>query len=172
MDNKDLEAKELALILIKRIKETGFIIMSALVLFMLLSLGSYHPGDPGWSHTGINSEPLNVAGLLGSYIADIVLSLFGYFGYFIPVMIAGIFSILLKGVDFKSRATIFGLKILGAMILTVSSCGLANLYLPEIENVIPQNSGGVIGNFISLFTLKLLGKLGSTLLLTYLGCKY
>ncbi|MBS0358891.1 MAG: DNA translocase FtsK 4TM domain-containing protein, partial [Proteobacteria bacterium] len=47
----------------KRVRE-GFLIISAAVsLFILLALLTYHPTDPGWSHSEMVKEVANACGV-------------------------------------------------------------------------------------------------------------
>ena len=53
----------------------------------MISLASYHSGDPGWSHSGHVVAIHNKGGVVGAWIADVFLYLFGYLAYLLPVMV-------------------------------------------------------------------------------------
>jgi DNA segregation ATPase FtsK/SpoIIIE, S-DNA-T family len=44
------------------VREGALILLSALAVYLLVSLFSYHYNDPGWSHTGPYVEVRNVGG--------------------------------------------------------------------------------------------------------------
>ena len=59
----------------------------ALAAYLLLAIGTYSVGDPGWSSTGNGAGISNSAGSAGAWIADVLLSLFGYVAYLFPVLL-------------------------------------------------------------------------------------
>ena len=59
----------------------------ALAAYLLLAIGTYSVGDPGWSSTGNGAGISNSAGATGAWIADVLLSLFGYVSYLFPVLL-------------------------------------------------------------------------------------
>ena len=69
-------------------REGLFILISALAVFLLLALVSFSPDDPGWSHTGRVDHVLNHGGVVGAWLADVLLYLFGYMAYLFPLMVA------------------------------------------------------------------------------------
>ena len=58
---------------------------------------SYHPSDPGWSHSGQVDPVLNQGGRVGAWIADVFLYLFGYMAYLFPIMVAYSGWLLFRG---------------------------------------------------------------------------
>ena len=71
-----------------RLREGQLILLCALGLFLLASLLTYAPTDPGWSHAALTAEIQNAGGHVGSWFADVSLLLFGYLAYILPVMVA------------------------------------------------------------------------------------
>ena len=69
-------------------REGTFILVSTLAVYLLLSLVSYSPDDPGWSQTGRANTVLNQGGVVGAWLADVLLYLFGYMAYLFPLMVA------------------------------------------------------------------------------------
>ena len=72
----------------QRLREGQLILLSALSLFMLVSLVTYNPADPGWSHAALTNQIHNACGWVGAWFADITLLLLGYLGYVLPIMLA------------------------------------------------------------------------------------
>ena len=73
---------------LQRVKEGILIALGGVALFLLIALWAHHPSDPGWSHTGTSDPIRNQCGIVGAWIADIALYLFGRFAYVFPLMIA------------------------------------------------------------------------------------
>ena len=70
------------------LREGALFILGTLAIYLLVSLASYLPSDPGWSYAGTGSEINNAGGVVGALIADILFYLFGYLAYLLPVMVA------------------------------------------------------------------------------------
>ncbi len=71
---------------VKQLLFTAFGIV--LLIFLFLSLLSYHPGDSAWSH--VTSEPTisNVGGRLGAWVADILNAFFGWASWLLVLILA------------------------------------------------------------------------------------
>ena len=65
--------------MLQRIKESLLIALGGVAIFLLIALWSHHPSDPSWSHTGVGDVVRNHGGIVGAWIADITLYLFGGF---------------------------------------------------------------------------------------------
>ncbi|HEY9160675.1 MAG TPA: DNA translocase FtsK 4TM domain-containing protein [Desulfomonilia bacterium] len=70
------------------IKKIASLAMLALAILMLLSLVSYSGTDPGFTHAADTSNIHNLTGLVGAYIADGLLLIFGLGAFLIPLMLA------------------------------------------------------------------------------------
>src|SRR5580704_7761203 len=71
----------------RRLNEvTGFVFLAAGILF-LLSLASFHPGDPSWNHVGGNLATHNLIGRFGAHLSDLLLQAFGLGAFVIPFLI-------------------------------------------------------------------------------------
>src|SRR3546814_16182232 len=74
------------------------ILIAPLLLYLLASLLSFSPSDPGWSHSGSLTAPLhNVGGRVGAWLQDVLLHLTGYVAYLLPVMLGAIAWLALFG---------------------------------------------------------------------------
>ena len=58
------------------LRESGWIAMLLLALYVALILFTYNKGDPGWSHSVAVEQIRNSGGTLNARLADILLSLF------------------------------------------------------------------------------------------------
>ena len=72
---------------VQRVREAALIALGGISLFVLIALWSHHPADSGWSHTGTSSVIHNQGGLVGAWIADVALYLFGQFAHLLPMMV-------------------------------------------------------------------------------------
>ena len=69
------------------LREGGLIVLGAIARYLLIALLSYAPTDPGWSRSGTGAGGANVGGVAGAWGADVVLFLFVYLAYCVPVMV-------------------------------------------------------------------------------------
>lgn len=154
-----------------RLREGLFLIYIACAIFLLVSLVTWHASDPGWSSTGLGNKVANWGGRVGSWTADIFLSLFGIVAFLFPFLI--VLSSWLgiqenEPAPKKSREWLF--KALGWIILIASCCGLVSFYF-NAKPHLPANSGGIIGDLLGSGLAVLFNKTGSTLLfITTLLC--
>lgn len=135
------------------------------VLYLWAVLFSFHPADPGWSHAGGESPVRNLGGVVGAYLADLLLYLFGYGAFLLPLL-------LLLGAWPWRRAPEGGesafdpaLRLIGAVTLVLSGCALALLYGPDPGGRLPGQAGGILGELVAGATVQGFGLLGATLFL-------
>lgn len=148
----------------RRIFETGLIILTVAALFMLLSLFTYHPADPGWSQTAWGGTVHNAAGNAGAWLADLMFFVFGVFAYLIPLLMIlvgwAVFwrPYRLLEVDYFS----VGLRVIGFLALFLSMSAMASMCFTDIHNF---SAGGLIGDMLYTAILPVFGQLGTTLVL-------
>ena len=65
-------------------REAAMLACLGLSLFLLVTLISFDPNDPGWSSSGTGEPVRNLAGAVGAWIADVLLSLCGYVAFLLP----------------------------------------------------------------------------------------
>ena len=59
------------------LREGALLILGAVAIFLLISLLTYQVSDPGWSNSGEYTRIENAGGLIGAWLADILLYLLG-----------------------------------------------------------------------------------------------
>jgi S-DNA-T family DNA segregation ATPase FtsK/SpoIIIE len=120
---------------------------AAVTLFLLAALISYNPADPGWARQGSGLAVHNLLGVPGAWIADVLLSLFGYLGFIAPLLV--LYSGWLAFVNRDLRSDEFGCKSIRAVALLLSllaACALAWLLFGGlVPGSLPQGSGGLFG---------------------------
>ncbi len=153
-------------LLFRRVQEAGFILLTAIAIFLFVSLISYHEADPGWSHTAAEQAIHNIAGHTGAWFSDLFLFLFGFIAYLFPliILVAG-FQLLQK----REKITLFNrllwiLRVLGFVSALLSGCGLAELHFSSVTEY-SFGAGGILGNIVDIQLVPACGLLGSSLLL-------
>ena len=132
------------------------------LLLVLLALFSYSPTDPGWSRTGDPGNIANDVGASGAWIADVLLILFGYLAYLIPLMLSYRAFILFR----ERRRTddfswsMFALRSTGFLLTLVGATALASLHF---SSALPESSGGILGSVVAGLSIPVLDLIGSTL---------
>ena len=151
------------------LKEGALFIFGFAALYFFLTLYSYDPSDPGWSHSGLASQTVikNLGGPTGALISDILFSLFGYLAYLFPIMVA--YSGLLiyrerqKEHAFDKRGV--ALRTLGFILTLFSGCALASMHDAAIVSPLPVNAGGILGDILGKKMEQGFNIIGATLLL-------
>lgn len=149
------------------LREGALLILSALAIFLLVSLASYHPADPGWSNSGAVSQIHNAGGLVGAWIADVLLYLLGYLAYLFPIMVGYSGWLVYRGHTPSGGIDLHVLAVRWAgFLLTVGAgCGLATLESAGTNSQLPAGAGGVFGNVIGNGLVDVVSPVGATLFL-------
>ncbi|SES85297.1 DNA translocase FtsK 4TM domain-containing protein [Thorsellia anophelis] len=131
------------------ILEITLMILCLFSIVLAVIVFSYDPADPGWTQTSTSPITTNIAGYFGAFIADMCFFLFGISTYLLPVLTIT-FSILVY-TDNRNRTSIcfwqISLKLIGFLLLIVSSCTLATLNIDDNPN---YSAGGLIGTLFAL----------------------
>src|SRR5947209_15224138 len=122
-------------------RRVWFVMFACLWVFVLLSLGSFHPTD--WpSHAVYPYKPVqNLCGNAGAFIA--------YWTFFI--LGQGIFPILFfSGICitlwlFGNRVSDVWLRTIGIALLSVAFASAVHLIRPGSADALPEGTGGLIG---------------------------
>lgn len=148
------------------LRESILILFAGIALYFTLALASYHPTDPGWSHSADRSEVLNHGGRAGAWIADILLYLFGYLAYLFPILVAYSGWLVFRGA--RRRHPMSNLRMIerasGFLLTLATGSGLATLYFRGADRL-PLDAGGVLGKVVGENLTSLLNTLGGTLCL-------
>ena len=148
-------------------REGALLFISAVAVYLLVSIASYHPGDPGWSNASHVDRIANQGGVAGAWLADALLYLFGFMAYLFPVMIgyAGwqVYRGLKaspEGLDLHHVTT----RAAGCVVAVCAGCGLATLHYHG-SATFPVDAGGIIGSFVGSGLAGVVNPLGGTLFL-------
>ena len=151
------------------LREISIVALAAAALFLALALFSFHPDDPGWSQAVSPGVIHNLGGVVGAWVANILLYLFGHPGYLLPLAFAFDGGRLLRARHQKLDWDRFHLGVRGAGFVRtlLGACGLAWLYF-HAGDALPRGirgAGGVLGDAVGSLMLGALGDLGGTLTL-------
>jgi S-DNA-T family DNA segregation ATPase FtsK/SpoIIIE len=150
-----------------RLRESWWLALLAVALYLLLVLYTYDKSDPGWSHS-LNATTIhNAGGVFGAYIADLMLYLFGLSAYWWVIFCAA--AVLwgfrrIETVPDTDRRSYFVAAAGFGMILAASS-GLEAVRLYTLKAALPQSPGGIVGALFGDGVAAVLGFTGGTLIL-------
>ena len=149
-------------------RDIALILIAPLLLYLLASLLSFSPNDPGWSHSGSVTGPLhNVGGPIGAWLADVLLYLTGYVAFLLPVMLGAVAWIALFGMDSDGDGQADlgpALRLVGIVGFLVSATGLLYLRFGAAENF-SAGSGGILGRLVGNSLYGGFGPVGGNLFL-------
>ena len=149
------------------LREGALLILGATAIFLLVSLATYNPEDPGWSNSGAYSQIYNAGGLVGAWLADVLLYLLGYLAYLFPLMIGYSGWLVYRdhtpsgGIDLHVLAVRWS----GFLLTVGAGCGLATLEAGSNSAGLPAGAGGVLGNVIGNGLVGVVSPVGATLFL-------
>lgn len=171
------------------LREARWIVFAALAAWLTLVLATWNGSDPGWSHSfGRDATELhNRGGLIGAYISDVLLYLFGFSAWWLVILLlhrvrAGYLrlanQIRTRG-EPETLARVRWEQGIGFFMVLLGSVGLEAYRLSSWGMQLPgrtdftSGAGGVIGHVWSGFLSSAVGFSGSTLILLALiifGC--
>lgn len=152
-----------------RLREGGMIVVSAIAIFFLLSLCTYHITDPGWSATGFSNHVQNAGGRAGAWFSDFFLYMFGYLAFLFPLLICYGAWIAWREehqTEAFQHKHFLVMRIIGFILIMLSSTGLVDLLMPSYHAHLPYMSGGVLGDIIGGKLALLFNPTGTKLLLS------
>jgi S-DNA-T family DNA segregation ATPase FtsK/SpoIIIE len=157
-------------------QEIGLMVGGLLWVFWVLALISYSPTDAAWSTSGHGTGVANWGGRLGAYLADASYFLLGLSTWWLVVLSARVWlSTLARWV--RSGETVPSDEIplarsqhrawfwLALLVLVASSCVLEWTRLHRFDEVLPGQTGGVLGQWLGAYVVDGLGFHGSALVM-------
>src|SRR3954471_10076530 len=129
------------------LREAKWLVLIALAAYLLLIFATYRRTDPGWSHSATGASIGNAGGLVGAWISDILLYLFGLSAYWwiglcLYVVVWGYRR--LDGTGLIDRRPL-AVAMAGFLLLLVGSAALEALRLHSLAVSLPLLPGGVVG---------------------------
>ena len=148
-----------------RLKEGALIAIGALCLFLMMALLTYGKDDPGWSHNSKIDDVQNFGGPAGSYSADILFMVLGYFAYIFPLLLAiKTYQIFRQRHEpWQWSGWLFSWRLIGLVFLVLSGAALAHIHF-HAPTGLPAGAGGALGESLGDLARNALNIQGSTLL--------
>jgi len=149
------------------VHEARWLVVGAAGVYLALILWGYLPSDPGWSHAAQVDIVANPGGRFGAWLADLLLYVFGYSAWWLPVFLTFLVAWgyhrlegLLKG-DRRPLA----IATAGFALVLLSSAGIEAMRFWSIEASLPLSPGGMLGIEVGRLVGDTLGYTGGTLIL-------
>ena len=161
--------------------ESLLIVQGFLGLFVLISLITFSPQDPGWNSQTFSNSLVgeefgisNAVGSWGAYLSDFLFSIVGYMAYLLPYWLlcplVRHFIFFRRPIQFSQiYSGLIGVRILGWSLFLISSSTLLSIFIEPGYSFLPEDTGGLIGTAVSSYTLEPLSFIGSSLLFVCLG---
>ncbi len=149
------------------VRESWWLLVVAVFVWLALILATYTKTDPGWSFSGSGITLGNKGGVIGAWLADLLLYLFGFSAWWwvvagIVLVVAGYRRI---GHPELASEHPLGLAIFGFALVLFASAALEALRLYKLPVTLPTTPGGALGDLVGRSLAKLAGFNGATLLL-------
>jgi len=153
------------------LREAKWLILVAAAAYLSLIFATYHRADPGWSHSATHALPRNAGGVVGAWLSDILLYVFGLSAYW---WIALCLYVVVWGYRrLDGRGLIdprpLGIALGGFAALLLASASLEALRLYSLSAELPLAPGGLVGAALGKGVSAALGFTGATLLLLTLA---
>ena len=147
----------------RRFREFVGVALFGAAIIWIIALVSYEPADPVWFFsTGGHADPVNFAGRIGAFLAELSFQLFGYAAYTIPavLIVGGWQSFWCREVDAA------GTKVSGAVLLFACVSAFLSLVFGSLEMAgKPFRAGGYIGDWLATALAGYLNRTGSVVLI-------
>jgi len=143
----------------RRVSEFAGVALFAASLIWIVSLASYEPTDPVWFFsTGSHAVPLNFAGRVGAFLAELSFQLFGYASYLIPLVMVVVGWNYFWCRKMDAAAT----KVSGATLLFACVSAFLSLVFSTLDVAGKSfRAGGYTGDFLARELSEYLNRTGS-----------
>ena len=157
------------------LRESRWLLLVALAVYLILVLHGYDRSDSAWSHSGSEGVTHNPGGMFGAWLADVMLYIFGFSAWWWAVILLQRVWISYRTLHpedvppdslFDKRA--LWLALIGFALLLLSSSALEAMRLYSWKVALPLAPGGMLGAVLANVLAHVLGFTGATLLLLVL----
>jgi len=157
------------------LRESRWLILIAVAIYLVIILYGYNRSDPSWSHSASGGLIQNPGGVAGAWLADVLLYIFGFSAWWWVAFLLHRVHISYQGLHpdpdlrnglFDKRA--LWLALLGYSVLLFSSSALEAIRMHSLPVQLPLAPGGMLGAMLGNAFAHLLGFTGSTLFLLVL----
>src|SRR6266576_2852151 len=149
------------------VRESWCLLVAAVLIYIALILSTYTKSDRGFSFTGTSDTIANRGGVVGAWLSDLLLYLFGLSAWW---WVAGGVMLLVAGFrriadPRRAREHPPGLAALGFALVLLSSAAIEAIRLWKLPVILPLAPGGAFGDSIGDGLARAFGFNGATLLL-------
>jgi DNA segregation ATPase FtsK/SpoIIIE, S-DNA-T family len=149
------------------LRESWWLAVVALALYLALILFTFDKADPGWSHRASVEHIRNSGGRFGAWLADILLFVFGLSAWWWVVLCAFVVRWTFRRIEHVAAADRRSYVVagIGFAILLVASASIEALRLYTLRAALPFAPGGMLGAGLSSLLAATMGFTGATLVL-------
>src|SRR3990172_11581896 len=152
------------------LREAWWFALLGVAILLFLVLYTYDKSDPGWSHSVAASEIRNTGGVIGAYLADLLLFVFGMSAYWWVVFCAVLVWLGFRRIEtvteFDRRS--YAVAAIGFLVVLIASSGIEAIRLHTVKAILPLAPGGMLGALVGEGLARALGFTGGTLVLLLL----
>src|SRR5688572_14946635 len=132
------------------LREARWLLLVAIAAYLLLIFATYQRSDPGWSHSATGAVTSNAGGVVGAYLSDVLLFLFGLSVYWWVALCLYIVAWGYRRLDGSSLIDPRPLwaALGGFALLLVSSAAIEQLRLHSLTAELPSGPGGLVGEVV------------------------
>jgi len=151
---------------VRLLRESGWFLIVVTFVYLALILVTYNKSDPGWSFSGSGAPLQNKGGVVGAWLADLLLYLFGLSAWWwvaagVVLVVSGYRRLTHEAPERHHP----WLAIPGFALVLLASASLEALRLYRLPALLPNAPGGALGDVIGTGLSHALGFNGATLLL-------
>lgn len=151
-----------------RVLESLFVLLVISAIYLLVCLWTFHPDDPGFSHTGSGQLVRNSGGSVGAWLADLLLSLFGWIGYICPLLLVYLGWRQLPQPQKQPVPLLEAIvAFIGLALTLVAGSALLHIHVGHQSAHLPAgiSGGGIFGSLTAGALLAPLSQVGTTLIM-------
>ena len=153
--------------LVALLRESRWLLLLALALYLILILYGFDRNDPAWSHNASGVATHNPGGVFGAWLADVLLFVFGFSAWWWTAFLVQRVWAGYRGIAPDSlfdRRTLW-VAVCGFVVLLLASSALEALRLHTLKAALPAAPGGMLGALLGDTLARFLGFTGATLML-------
>ena len=149
------------------LRESWWLAIVVLALYLALILFTFDKADPGWSHSSSVEHIRNSGGRFGAWLSDILLFVFGLSAWWWVVLCAFVVRWSFRRIENVTAADrrSYAVAGIGFAILLVASASMEALRFYTIKATLPLAPGGMLGAGLSGLLSSAMGFTGATLVL-------
>ncbi len=149
---------------VRGLREVALLGFVTMALFFFIALITFSNEDAGWTHSGSMQSISNACGVVGAWVSDFVLSIFGLMAYLFPVMLLWHGYLIYTHEQWQRGKLILAIRWFGFVATIISGCAIFYLHILRLQVDLPGSTGGILGQEIGGALLIILGNSGATLL--------